>query len=379
MGESSKQTAAEDLAAWLALARVSGLSASVRERLLAHFGSVRELIETPAAELAEFGLGDKARAQLSEPDWASVEADLRWLEGEHHHLLRETDPDWPPLLRELSDPPPLLYCHGDPSHLRDPALAMVGSRNPTRGGRETAEAFAETLTGMGLVIVSGLAMGVDTAAHSGALRAGGPTVAVTGCGPDIVYPKSNAQLADRIAESGCVVTEFPPGVKPQRSHFPRRNRIIAGLSLGTLVVEAALRSGSLITARLAAEQGREVFAVPGSIHNPLARGCHRLIRAGAKLVESTDDIFEELRGLGLLEQQGANSTQTTSAPAQADHSESDPAYQTLLAAVDYSPTPVDVIVERSGLTAASVSSMLLMLELEGRVESAPGGRYIRRN
>lgn len=374
-----QQDAAEELAAWLALARTPGVGRAARERLLARFGSARDALAAPARERAKLELDEASQAGLNEPDWSAIEADLRWAEAPDHHILRETDDGFPPLLRELNDPPPLLYCHGEPGHLRDPGLAMVGSRNPTRSGRETAEAFAAALSRMGLVITSGLAMGVDAAAHAGALRAEGPTVAVLGCGPDVIYPRSNTALAEQITARGCLVSEFPPGTPPRRSHFPRRNRIIAGLSLGTLVIEAALRSGSLITARLAAEQGREVFAVPGSIHNPLARGCHRLIRAGAKLVESTEDIFEELRSVALLDPPGEDAGRRQEAEVPADHGEDDPAYRQLLEAVDYSPTPVDRIVERSGLTAASVSSMLLMLEMEGRVESAPGGRYTRRS
>lgn len=369
----------DELAAWLALARVPGVGQRTRERLLERFGSARDALSAARRDRADLGLDERTESGLQEPDWEAVERDLRWAEAPDHHILRETAKDYPPMLRELSDPPPLVYCHGDPGHLKDPGLAMVGSRNPTHQGRETAEAFAAALSRMGLVITSGLAMGVDAAAHRGALRAGGPTVAVLGCGPDIIYPKSNTEIAERIPGQGCLVSEFPPGTGPRRSHFPRRNRIIAALSLGTLVVEAALRSGSLITARLAAEQGREVFAVPGSIHNPLARGCHRLIRAGAKLVESTDDIFEELRSLSLLEPTGDAGENRPSETPDGDRTETDPAYRSLLEAVDYAPTPVDRIVERSGLTAADVSSMLLMLEMEGRVESAPGGRYTRRS
>jgi len=374
----SRTSKDEELAAWLALARTPGLGASARARLLEHFQSAQALFQAPARALSAFELGEATRRKLGEPDWAGVEADLRWLEEKDHHVLHELNPAYPQRLRELNDPPPVLYCHGQTEHLHDPGLAMVGSRNPTRGGRETAEAFAAALSRMGLVITSGLAMGVDAAAHRGAIKAEGPTVAVLGCGVDIPYPRSNAALAEQIAAHGCLVSEYPPGIKPHRRHFPQRNRIIAGLSLGTLVVEAALRSGSLITARLAGEQGREVFAVPGSIHNPLARGCHRLIRAGAKLVESTDDIFEELRDVVSLQSPTLSSPEAEEAPPET-HTQGDPSYTRLLEAVDYSPTPVDLIVERSGLTAATVSSMLLMLELEGRIESAPGGRYTRRS
>jgi len=373
------------LAAWLALARMPGLGRAARQRLLDRFDSPRILLDDPARAHSVMAEASSGQGELDlEADLAGVESDLRWLQGDDCHAIHELDPRYPPQLRELSDPPPLLYCHGQPEHLSDPGIAMVGSRNPTRSGRETAQAFAEALSRMGLVITSGLALGVDTAAHQGAVKANGPTVAVLGCGVDIAYPRANTHLAEQIVAHGCLVSEYPPGTQPRRGHFPRRNRIIAGLSLGTLVIEAALRSGSLITARLAAEQGREVYAVPGSIHNPLARGCHRLIRAGAKLVESTDDIFEELRGLVSLSPDEAGKTSDTAQAEDAEqtpasHTQSDPAYEQLLAAVDYSPTPVDLIVERSGLTAATVSSMLLMLELEGRIESAPGGRYTRRS
>jgi DNA processing protein len=245
---------------------------------------------------------------------------------------------------------------------------MVGSRNPSITGRETAHDFARTLAAAGMVITSGLAQGIDTACHQGTLDGGGQTIAVAGTGLDRVYPASNRELAHAIIEAGgALISEFPPGTLPHAGNFPRRNRIISGLSLGTLVVEAALRSGSLITARLAAEQGREVFAIPGSIHNPLARGCHQLIRQGAKLVESAADVLEELApqlyaALAEMPEE--------SAPAS---SELDEEYQALLACIGHETTPVDRLVERSGLTAEAVSSMLLILELQGFVESAAGG------
>ncbi len=276
-------------------------------------------------------------------------------------------------MREIPDPPPLLFVHGDPEVLRTPQLAMVGSRNPSMPGGETARDFAYHLAASGLSITSGLAIGIDGASHSGALDAGGITIAVTGTGLDRVYPASQHDLAHRIAEHGALVSEFPPQTQVRPGNFPRRNRIISGLCLGTLVVEAAHKSGSLITARLASEQGREVFAIPGSIHNPLARGCHRLIRQGAKLVETSGDILEELAPL-LRDLK----------PPQADHKESacrqhqlDPEYQLLLKCMGFDPAQIDLLIERSGLTAEVVSSMLILLELEGHVSSAPGGIYCR--
>ena len=267
----------------------------------------------------------------------------------------------------------LLFGHGDPGLLCSPQLAIVGSRNPSVSGRQTAGEFAAHLAAVGITISSGLASGIDGAAHLGALRADGFTLAVAATGLDRVYPADHRDLAHRIAEQGVLVSEFPPGTPPRRDHFPRRNRIIAGLALGTLVVEAAVRSGSLITARLAAEQGREVFAIPGSIHNPLARGCHRLIRQGAKLVETAQDVLEELAPL--LGTRSSAASLSDDEPPQLRLQTLDPEYRQLLASLGHDPLPADQLIERSGLTAEAVSSMLLLLELEGYVSSAPGGRY----
>jgi DNA processing protein len=271
-------------------------------------------------------------------------------------------------LRELEDAPPLLFLRGEVTQLHNPQLAVVGSRNPSVIGRETAYDFCRSLADSGLVITSGLALGVDAAAHRGALAGGGQTVAVFGTGLDRVYPAAHRELAHDIVEQGGVlVSEYAPGTAPLPGNFPRRNRIISGLSLGTLVVEAALRSGSLITARLAVEQGREVFAIPGSIHNPLARGCHQLIRQGAKLVETAQDILEELAPqlkAAIAEPQGM-----TECGGEALDEE----YQRLLACLHEAPSSVDQLVTRSGLTADAVSSMLLLLELQGYVVSTAGG------
>jgi DNA processing protein len=271
----------------------------------------------------------------------------------------------------------VLYVEGDASILSAPQLAIVGSRNPTGPGRETATQFASQVARAGLVITSGLALGIDAAAHRGALRADGRTVAVVGRGLDGVYPRENKRLAREIVEQGgALVSDFPIGVPPLKQNFPRRNRILSGLSLGTLVVEAALQSGSLITARLAGEQGRDVFAIPGSIHNPLARGCHKLLRDGARLVESVADIFAEIGGN--IRENAVSIAQEAPRVGFADTSLLDKDYKILLDALGFEPASLDAVVARTGLKAAAVASMLLILELEGRIQQQPGGRYCRR-
>lgn len=294
-----------------------------------------------------------------------------WLQQENHHRIRLGDEAYPELLAGIPGPPDRLYVVGDPEILHLPALAIVGSRNPTSGGAQNAFEFARHLGRTGFCIVSGLAQGIDAAAHRGALAAKAPTVAFLGHGIDRVYPAVNHGLAREIARHGALVSEFPLGTAPNRALFPQRNRLISGLSLGTLVVEAARRSGSLITARLASEQGREVFAIPGSIHNPLTRGCHQLIRQGAKLVEAADDIIAELAPLaGHMLQ-----TIDTAISPQEARVEVDEEYVKLLEALGHDPVSADEIVERSGLTIDQVSSMLLILELEGKIEKLSGGRY----
>ena len=307
-----------------------------------------------------------------------LERHLRWLDHPAHHFLHPGSPRYPPLLAKLSDAPLGLLVHGDADVLSLPQLAIVGSRNPTQTGRDIARQFAGHLARSGLAITSGLAIGIDTAAHRGALDAHGRTIAVCGTGLDISYPRANAGLAEEIASSGALLSEFPLGTPASRSNFPRRNRIISGLSLGTLVVEAAVQSGSLITARLAAEQGREVFAIPGSIHNPLSRGCHRLIREGAALVETADDIFAELRPLaGALAAQMPVSAKTAESTALLTPA-LDKGYEILLDALGFEPASVDVLIARTGLKADEVASMLLILELEARIDACPGGLYVRR-
>ncbi len=364
------------LAPWLALARAPGLgSVSTRELLSVHPGP-GALFRPGRPREPAAGLPDRARRALQAVDWEGVEADLRWLEQPGHHLVTLQDPRYPALLADLADAPPLLFVNGDPALLDSPQVAVVGSRNPSPTGRETARDFAAFLAGAGFTITSGLATGIDGAAHRGALDVEGRTLAVSGTGPDRVYPAAHGALAREIASKGALVSEFPLGTTVSPGNFPRRNRVIAGLSLGTLVVEAARRSGSLITARLAAEQGREVFAIPGSIHNPLARGCHLLIRQGAKLVETGADIVEELGPLfGTLGTPAGEAPPLEGSPAGPRALDAD--YRALFDCLGYDPVSVDTLVARSGLTADKVSSMLLLLELEGHVSSAPGGRYLR--
>ena len=294
-----------------------------------------------------------------------------WLDGPNHHLIEAGSADMPELLSQIPDPPTLLYVVGQKDALHLPSLAIVGSRNPTRGGIQNAYEFSRHLAGAGFCIVSGLAHGIDTAAHKGALDAGGNTVAFLGHGIDRVYPAENRELAHRIAAEGALCSEYPLGSPPRREHFPQRNRLISGLSLGTVVVEAARRSGSLISARLAAEQGREIFAIPGSIHNPLSRGCHQLIKQGAKLVESAEDIVSELSPLVGHLMQNADRPETRATPTV----ERDADYETLLATLSYDPASANQLAEHSGLTIDQVSSMLLILELEGKVQMQAGGRY----
>ncbi|MGH8529870.1 MAG: DNA-processing protein DprA [Nevskiales bacterium] len=364
---------------WLALLRAAGVGPALGRALLAHCGPQAESVFAAGrAAWRAAGASDAVCAALATPDWPGVEQDLAWLEQPRHHFIPLDDARYPARLKTISDAPLALYVVGDTEVLSLPQLGIVGSRNPTTGGIEHAREFAEYLGRNGLVITSGLALGIDAAAHEGALAANSLTVAVLGTGPDQVYPARHKNLAARIADSGALVSEFPPGTPALAEHFPRRNRLISGLSLGVLVVEAALKSGSLITARLALEQGREVFAIPGSIHNPLAKGCHRLIREGAKLVESGQDIFEELgSALGPAFVPGPPSVDNARPAQKAGRAEADVDYSRLLTALGHEPQRVDQLVEATGLTIAAVSSMLLILELQGQVAVAPGGAYVR--
>jgi DNA processing protein len=352
------------------LARAPGLTAENVRDLFAVSGGEPKF-DGAMHSYREVAMRPAARAFLSSPDERLLSADLRWIESSGARLLLCTDADYPPLLAEIRGAPPVLFLLGSPEALRSPQLAMVGSRTPTAAGRKTARDFAAELAYAGLTITSGLAVGVDAASHEGALLSDGLTVAVFGTGLDTVYPAENKRLASRIRERGALVSEFPPRTEPMRRNFPQRNRIISGLSHGTLVVEAAERSGSLVTARCAGDQGREVFAIPGSIHSRLSRGCHKLIRDGAKLVETPADVLSELQiGLG---------KQIVTPVSRAARSVTvlDKEYEMLLDAFGFEPATIDVLVERTGLPGDSIASMLLILELEGSVAALPGGRYDR--
>ncbi|MEM7277025.1 MAG: DNA-processing protein DprA [Pseudomonadota bacterium] len=365
----------ETLEAWLQVAASYCPTTSLMA-LLGELGDAPGIVKARNSELAASGLNSEAITRLRKPA-SGVEKLHQWLEGENTHFVPFNDERYPDLLREIRDAPPLLYVRGNVDALKFPLLAIVGTRKPTAGGKDTARQFAAELAKNGLGIISGMALGIDTEAHLGALDAGGLTLAVLGTGIDRVYPAANRDLAHRLANEGTLISEFPLGSEPQKFNFPRRNRIISALSLGTLVVEAAQRSGSLISARLAAEQGRDVFAIPGSIHNPMARGTHQLIREGARLVESTADIFTELAPLTQLLRQNQLQDKADKR-SQATGSETDgPEYQALLEKMGFDAISISDLSERCGLTAAELSSMLLILELEGVVDALPGGRYAR--
>lgn len=360
---------------WLALHRAPGVGPRRFQKLLEHFGSARATFEAGVEDLVGAGIREAdLSSYLQKPDWGAVERDLAWLNRPDRQLLRLTDATYPVRLRQIANPPPLLFVQGDLASLNDPQLAIVGSRNPTTHGEQIAFDFSKSLARSGLIITSGLALGIDAAAHRGALAAGGITIAVAATGLDRIYPARNQELAWRIIEQGAIVSEFPVDTPILAQNFPQRNRIISGLCLGTLVVEARARSGSLMTARYALEQGREVFAVPGAINNPLVRGCHALIREGATLVECLDNILTELGPL----LSRACPTVATASETVPGNALLDEEYRRLLDGLGVDePTAVDTLVGRTGLTAHSVSSMLLLLEMQGYVSSLPGGLYIR--
>ena len=367
-----------ELRAWLAWMRAPGVGAARLRAVIARTGSAAAALDGGPALWRACGVPAEADAALRAPDRERNDADLRWLDDEAHHLLTFTSEEFPPLLARIDDAPASLFVAGDPTVLWLPQLAIVGARNATAGGLATARDFAATLARSGLAVTSGLAAGIDAAAHAAALAAGGNTIAVCGTGLECIYPPAHEALAAAIASHGALVSEYPLDTPVRADQFPRRNRIIAGLALGTLVVEAGLRSGSLITARLAGEQGREVFAIPGSIHNPLARGCHRLIRQGAKLVESAQDVLDELAPLAQELGAALAARLATPEPVRGrapPTRHEDPDYRRLLAALGHDPVAVDELVARSGLTASQVSSMLLLLELDGMVAAQAGARY----
>lgn len=360
-----------ELSAWLRLSQEPGVGPAAAYALLAALGMPEQIYAQGSATLARHVPQDVARqlrAPLSDEAAALIEQTLQWAEQPGHHILTLADPAYPQQLLTIADPPILLYVNGDPACLLRPAMAVVGARNATPGGQDNARAFARHLAGQGWCIVSGLALGIDAAAHEGALLAGAQgagTVAVMGTGIDRIYPAAHRDLAHRIVQHGALVSELPLGTGAQRHHFPRRNRLVAGLARGVLVVEAARQSGSLITARLAGENGREVFAIPGSIHSPLSRGCHALIRQGAKLVETAQDIADELGGAG-----PAASARTAPPDRPAPP-------HPLLDALGFDPLHLDALQARTGMDAASLNAQLLELELDGRVARVEGGRFQR--
>jgi DNA processing protein len=356
----------DDYAAWLRLLETPGIGRATVRKLLSACGSPAAVLSSPLATLRELAGAAIAEALARPPpefDERLKAAQLWRHGGDDRRVLALDDAAWPPQLLQTADPPLLLYVQGAVAALAQPSIAVVGSRHASAQGLDNARAFAAALGEQGYVVVSGLAQGIDAAAHEGALAAVAGTVAVVGTGLDRVYPPAHRDLAHRIAAHGALVSEFAPGTPPLAENFPQRNRIIAGLSLGTLVVEAALRSGSLITARLAAEAGREVFAIPGSIHAPQSKGCHALIKQGAKLVETAQDIVDELR-------QAQPRPAVAAAPEPADP---------LLEALGWDPVTLDALLARTGWPVADLSARLLQLELDDRVARLPGGLYQRRS
>ena len=365
----------DSLRAAAILARTPSLKAEHVHALVAATGSIEDAAAIGARHIPGIELPPAAQVFLAVLDEAAIDADLAWLETSGAHLIPCTSANYPPLLSQISRAPPALYVLGDVAALSSPQIAMVGSRSSTASGRSIARDFAANLARAGLTVTSGLALGIDGASHEGALEAEGITIAVCGCGLDKVYPRQHAALAARIRQHGALVSEFPPRTQPLPPHFPQRNRIISGLSFGTLVVEGALTSGSLLTAKHAVDQGREVFAIPGSIRNPLSRGCHKLIRDGAKLVEDVADVLSEI--LNFL---GPQTLAQGLKPARANGDSPPPLdkeYEILLDALGFEPASIDVLAARTQIPSESIASMLLILELQGRIEPHAGGRYGR--
>lgn len=358
-----------ELTAWVRLTQVPGIGGETQRKLLKVFGGPEAVFAaSPSALRGALG-GGLIERLLTHDCVAEVESALAWAAQPGNHILTLADAAYPKALLTAADPPVLLYVKGDIRLLNRPAFAMVGSRNATKQGEANAEAFAAALAGAGLTIVSGLAAGIDAAAHRGALKESASTVAVIGTGLDRIYPARNEGLAREIADKGCIVSEFALGTPPIAANFPRRNRLIAGMARGCLVVEAAKQSGSLITARLAAEAGREVFAIPGSIHSPQSKGCHALLKQGAKLVESAQDILEELHWESIV------NPATIANMAPVPEAETDP----LLVALGGDPCDLDTLATRTGLPADTLLARLFSLEMDCRIAQLPGGRYQRLN
>jgi DNA processing protein len=385
---------------WLALAHAPGIGPVNFLRFLNHFESPRAVFEAGRSEWQKLGLKAELTHYLQNPDWAAVDQDRQWLAQAGNYLLTLHHPNYPFYLQQISDPPPLLFIHGDYTLLSSKQLAIVGTRYPSREGEKNAREFAEYLSLQGFTITSGMALGIDGASHWGALAGSGKTIAVAGTGLDRVYPAQHRDLAHKIAASGALVSEFFPGTPVRKGHFPRRSRIVSGLSLGILVVEAPENSGALYAARHAVEQNREVFAIPGSIHNPLAKGCHQLIKEGcAKLVETVADILEELKiyvptpiqteldrsistpkpvAIKPLNHPTSTTRRDKASPTYlVEQNDLEADYVCLLNHLTAGPTSIDNLVEVSGLTPEAISSMLLMLELRGLVTTQAGGLYTR--
>jgi DNA processing protein len=354
-----------ELLSWLRLGLIAELTPSPFRKLLAEFGSPEAICSASPSALRKLISAEIASAIQHGPDPKRLDTTLRWLDDPANHIVSLADDGYPRLLLQTSDPPPLLYLKGNPALLNHDALAVVGSRNATQQGSANAEAFAHELSNGGFTIVSGLALGIDAAAHRGGLAGSSSSLAVVGTGLDIVYPARNRELAHLLATEGALISEFPLGVPALAGNFPRRNRLLSGLARGCLIVEAALKSGSLITARYALEQGREVFAIPGSIHSPLSKGCHLLIKQGAKLVESAGDILEELGAV------------TSVDPSPDTTRSGNPEQNVLLDALGFDPLSLETLCARCGLTPESASAMLLALELDGFVSRLPGGKFQR--
>ncbi len=348
----------------LALNRMAQIGPRTVSKLLKRWPKLHELFQMPEAALKEAGLPERLIHAFQAFNFHQVDEDLRWQEGDNHHLLTCDHPQYPPLLKEIHDPPIVLYAKGDLTCFDAPTLAIVGTRSPSMSGSETAWRFANQLAACGVTIVSGLALGIDAQAHWGCLEANGKTIAVMGTGIDHIYPRRHLSLADKICQNGMLLSEFPLKNPPIAGHFPRRNRIISGLSLSILVVEAAIKSGSLITARLGLEQNRDVLAVPGSIHNPQARGCHYLLQQGAKLVTVVNDVFTEL-GMDNFMAKAVKQNETLASEN-----------KNLVKCIEFEATTVDQIVARSGLSIETVICKLTELELQGVINAVPGG-YMR--
>lgn len=371
-----------EAAALFIFIRYAGNASALRD-LFEQFNSAQAALSAGKKVWRAAGISEKACAKLLAPDLVQIEQDLEWCDHAAHHVIAWHSPDYPSLLRRVENPPPVLFVMGNIDLLWHPQIAVVGSRHPSAGGRDTARQFARAFAEAGWCVTSGLAEGIDTSAHRGAMDARtdgeiGKTIAVVATGLDLAYPKKNAELMQHIARQGAVVSEHPPGTPALKAHFPSRNRIIVGLSLGCLVVEAAMRSGALISARLAAETGREVFAIPGSIHNPMVRGCHQLIRQGAALIEEPAELMEVLRPVaielaealrGRLNQEELQSLLPTQRLIKTDH-------KPIWEALGHDGVSLDALVQRTGLTTPELSSMLLLMELEGNI-TVSDGRYTR--